>query len=111
MSLNAKQEVYRLLKVDPRTRTDDYYLLEQILRENADKLSIPQSHINVTMSVLRAFQKAGLNVKSVFRDRAYIQRHHPEFKDEKMAQKRKDLEGHCREKYSPKNQMKKTEVI
>lgn len=100
MGINVRQAVLQLLKEDPRTRSDDSYLVEQVYYYLASQAGVPVRSIPITINTIRRFESAGVTIRNIIRERAYLQRKNPKLKDPGTSETRNALEEEFRKQYS-----------
>lgn len=96
--MKLRDYVLKALQDFPRSRSDDYYLLEKVLLSTAKENRVDRARVLEAVNTLRLFP---FSVKTVFRDRADLQREFPELKDPAKTLEREALEEMYRERYSP----------
>lgn len=100
--MTVTERVYQVLKDCPAARSDDYLLLERVLTDAAHEFNVDETDVYKAVSTLRLFP--GIHAKTVFRDRADLQKKYPELANPKTVEKRKALEQEYREYYRANNE-------
>lgn len=98
--IKVEELVYKILKLNPKTRDDDFVLIAEYYYELCPEI------LNMKFSeVFLGHKELGLtNFKSIERARRTIQAMYPELATKKTKEKRKMLENEHRDYYSKRRE-------